>query len=49
MYIDEMKHIISCILGKKKNNLITFDDAKKTLDISMAIKKSGNTGRAVLV
>ncbi|MDC0438370.1 Gfo/Idh/MocA family oxidoreductase [Nitrosopumilus sp.] len=49
MYVDEMKYVISCISGKKKNDLITFDSAKKTLDISLAIKKSGNTGRAVLV
>lgn len=49
MYIDEMKYVISCILEKKKNNLITFNDAKRTLEISLAIKKSGNTGRAVFV
>ncbi len=49
MYVDEMKYVISCILGKKKNNLITFNDAKRTLEISLAIKKSGNTGRAVSV
>jgi len=49
MYIDEMKYVISCILEKKKNNLITFNDAKRTLEISLAIKKSGNSGRAVFV
>ena len=49
MYIDEMKYVISCILEKKKNNLITFNYAKRTLEISLAIKKSGNTGRAVFV
>ncbi len=49
MYIDEMKYVISCILEKKKNNLITFNDAKRTLEISLAIKKSGSTGRAIFV
>jgi len=49
MYVDEMKHVISCILGKEKNNVICFADAKRTLDISLAIKKSGNTGRAAKV
>ena len=49
MYVDEMKHVISCILGKKKNNLITFIDAKRTLDISLAIKKSVSTGRSISV
>ena len=49
MYIDELKYVISCILGNKKNNIITFNDAKRTLEISLAIKKSGNIGRAVFV
>ena len=49
MYVDEMKYVLSCISGKKKNTLITFDDAKRTLDISLAIKKSGIVERAVSV
>lgn len=49
MYIDEMKYVISCVLGKKKNNLITFNDAKRTLEISLAIKKSRTYRRAVFV
>jgi predicted dehydrogenase len=49
MYVDEMKYVISCILGKRKNDLITFNDAKRTLEISLAIKKSGSIGRAVFV
>jgi predicted dehydrogenase len=49
IYVDEMKYIISCILGKRNNDLITFNDAKRTLEISLAIKKSGSTGRAVFV
>ena len=49
MYVNEMKYVISCILGKKKNDVIPLDDAKRTFDISLAIKKSGKIGRAVLV
>jgi hypothetical protein len=44
-----MKYVVSCILGKRKNDLITFNDAKRTLEISLAIKKSGSTGRVVFV
>lgn len=49
MYVDEIKHVISCILGKKKDNLIGLADAQRTLDISLAIKKSGKTKRVVFV
>jgi predicted dehydrogenase len=49
MYIDEMKYVISCISKKRKNDIITFDDAKKTLDISLLIKKSGNFGKMISI
>lgn len=41
MYVDELKYIISCISGKTKNKLISVNNAKSTLLISIAIKKSG--------
>ena len=40
MYIDEMKHVINCI-NNKESNKISLEDAKKTLEISLLIKKSG--------
>lgn len=49
MYLDEIKHVVSCISGNKRNNLIDLTSAQKTLEVSLAIKKSGKTRRAVLV
>jgi predicted dehydrogenase len=40
MYVDEMKHVINCI-NSKESNRISLDDAKKTLETSLLIKKSG--------
>jgi predicted dehydrogenase len=48
MYMSEIKHIISCISGKK-NTIIGLNEAEKTLNISNAIKKSGRTRRVVSV
>ena len=49
MYVDEIKHITSCIQGKQKNDLINLKDAQKTLNISLAIKKSGKIGQVVSI
>ena len=49
MYVDEIKHITSCIQGKQKNDLINLEDAQKTLNISLAIKKSGKIGQVVSI
>lgn len=47
MYINELKHVISFISGKSKNNLISLKDAQSTLLMSIAIQKSGKTGYSV--
>lgn len=43
MYKDEIKYVIKCINGKP-NELLSLDEAIKSLKISLAIKKSGNFG-----
>jgi predicted dehydrogenase len=46
MYLDEMKYLIKCLKGKK-NDLISIDDAEKTLQFSLAIKKSGQKSKPI--
>ena len=48
MYLDEIKYVVECINGKK-DNLINLNEAKKTLEISLAIKKSGLVNRPVTI
>lgn len=48
MYVNEMKYVIDCIKGKQ-NTLLNLEDAVKTLEISLAIKKSGKLNRPVWV
>ena len=48
MYIDEMKYVVNCLHGKK-NDIISLAEGIKTLDISLAIKKSGKTNRVVSI
>ncbi|MDE2589312.1 MAG: Gfo/Idh/MocA family oxidoreductase, partial [Patescibacteria group bacterium] len=48
MYLSELKYVINCLKGKK-NDLITISDAKSTLEVSLAIKKSGKINRPVLI
>ncbi len=48
MYLNEIKYVIKCINGKK-NNLIDLNEAKKTLQISLAVKKSGIANRPVTI
>lgn len=48
MYLDEMKYVIQCLKGKK-NYLISIDDAKKTLQFSLAIKKSGKQSKPISI
>lgn len=49
MYLDEMKHVVDCINGNKNNSEITLNQAKETLKISLAIKKSGLINKPVLI
>ena len=48
MYIDEMKHVINCI-NNKESNRISLEDAKKTLEISLSIKKSGMQKKVIKI
>ena len=48
MYIDEMKHVINCI-NNKESNRISLEDAKKTLEISLSIKESGNKKKVIKI
>jgi predicted dehydrogenase len=48
MYYDEMKYVIDCIRGKQ-NRLITLDEAKQTLEISLAIKRSGRINKPISI
>jgi len=48
MYVDEMKYVIRCIKGRK-NVLIHLVHAIKTLEISLAIKKSGKINKPIFV
>ena len=41
MYIDEIKHFIKCVKQRKKT-INGIDDGIRTLQISLAIKKSSN-------
>ena len=47
-YLDEIKYIIQCLKGKK-NDLITINDAEKTLQFSLAIKKSGLLSKTISI
>jgi predicted dehydrogenase len=46
MYLEEMKHFLSCINGKAVP-LIDGYAAKKVLEIALAAKKSANVGKAI--
>jgi len=48
MYRNEMQYVLDCIKGNK-NEIITLEDAQKTLEVSLAIKKSGKINRPVSV
>lgn len=48
MYINEIKHVINTI-NKKEKNSITLIDAIQTLEISLAIKKSGIVNRPIFL
>jgi predicted dehydrogenase len=46
MYLEEMKHFLTCINGKAVP-LIDGYTAKKVLEIALAAKKSANVGKAI--
>ena len=46
MYIDEIKHFIKCVKLRKKT-INTIDDGIRTLELSLAIKKSSNLKKTV--
>jgi predicted dehydrogenase len=48
MYLNEIKQVIKCLKGKGEN-FLNIDDAIKTLEISIAIKKSGNENRPISI
>jgi predicted dehydrogenase len=43
MFVDEMRHFLSCIEGKEKS-LISLRDGKEVLKIALAVKESAKTG-----
>ena len=48
MYLREVQHIIDCLNGNS-DKTITLKDAKRTLEISLAIIRSGKTNRPIPV
>lgn len=48
MYIEEVKHFLRCI-SRKEKPLIDVEDAKRTLEIALAAKRSARTGRMIKV